>query len=175
MLSLSAYPTRDTIAQQGVRISTTGGRLDLKKFSSALECIKDLMIALLLRWEVKRRMATAEQIKQRVEQADRRRIDTRADAAAAVAGIAQEHTAIAEGLRTTETVLGEAIGAALGVMSAAELAAFTDLSAADIHAWSTPSKSRSGRRRPQKRATANTAPQATAAERSTSEAESDPQ
>jgi len=94
-------------------------------------------------------MATAQEIEDRVEQADTARSATRAAAAQQVSALAERRAAIAEQLADIDDQLGDALATASKVMSITELAAFTDIPAADLTQWHAPGKpSRSKRKKP---------------------------
>ncbi|MCU1680217.1 MAG: hypothetical protein JWQ81_956 [Amycolatopsis sp.] len=94
-------------------------------------------------------MATAQEIEDRVEQADAARSATRAAAAQQVSALAERRAAIAEQLADIDDQLGDTLATASKVMSITELATFTDIPAADLTHWHTPGKpSRSKRKKP---------------------------
>jgi hypothetical protein len=94
-------------------------------------------------------MATTEEIRRRVEQADTARSAKRAAAAQQVGELAQRRAAIAEQLDDIERQLGEVLAAASDVMDIDELARFTDVAAADLRRWLEARKTtRTKRRRP---------------------------
>ncbi|MFD0201417.1 hypothetical protein ACFVG9_11665 [Saccharothrix carnea] len=94
-------------------------------------------------------MATPEEIRQRVEQADTARSARRAAAAQQVGELAQRRTAIAEQLEDIERQLGDVLAAAQDVIDVDELAEFTDLKVADITHWLAGRKTaRTKRRKP---------------------------
>ncbi|KOX19270.1 hypothetical protein ADK67_33990 [Saccharothrix sp. NRRL B-16348] len=80
-------------------------------------------------------MATPEEIRQRVEQADTARSARRATAAQQVGELAHRRAAITERLEDIERQLGDILAAAQDVIDIDELADFTDLKAADLTHW----------------------------------------
>jgi hypothetical protein len=94
-------------------------------------------------------MATSEEIRQRVEEADTARSARRAAAAQQVGELAQRRTVIAEQLEDIERQLGDVLAAAQDVIDMDELAEFTDLKVADITQWLAGRKTaRTKRRKP---------------------------
>ncbi|PRZ34821.1 hypothetical protein CLV47_12353 [Antricoccus suffuscus] len=86
-----------------------------------------------------------EEIKKRVEQADRKRIQARAEAAALVGQRLTDRAAAQEHLKQTDTDLAAAISGANELMNLAELASFVDSSVSKLTAASkvrTPRKPR---------------------------------
>lgn len=77
-------------------------------------------------------MVTAEEIRSRVEAADKARIQARADAAAKVAEGAERRATIALELAEADAVLSADVAAAQQVMTMVELVNFTGLSDADL-------------------------------------------
>lgn len=80
-------------------------------------------------------MATPEEIRQRVEEADTARSARRATAAQQVGELAHRRAAITERLEDIERQLGDILAAAQDVIDIDELADFTDLKAADLTHW----------------------------------------
>jgi hypothetical protein len=94
-------------------------------------------------------MATPEEIRRRVEEADTARSAKRSVAAQQVGELAQRRAAIAEQLADVERQLGDIFAAAKDVMDVDELARFTDVPAADLTRWLTARKTtRTKRKRP---------------------------
>jgi hypothetical protein len=94
------------------------------------------------------RMATAEEIKRRVEQTDTARSAQRATAAQEVGALAQRRAVVAEQLADIDAQLGDVLAEASKVMSIDELAAFTDIPAADLTQWLTARKTARTKRKP---------------------------
>jgi hypothetical protein len=80
-------------------------------------------------------MATTEEIRRRVEEADTARSAKRSAAAQQIGELAQRRAAVAEELHEIERQLGDVLAAATGVMDIKELAQFTDISTADLTRW----------------------------------------
>jgi len=80
-------------------------------------------------------MATPEEIRQRVEQADIARSARRAAAAQQIGELVQSRAAIVEQLEDVERELGDVIADAQDVIGVEELAEFTDVKAADLTQW----------------------------------------
>lgn len=94
-------------------------------------------------------MATTDEIRRRVEEADIARSTQRSAAAQQVGELAQHRAAIAEQLEDIERQLGDVLAAASEVMEIDELARFTDLPAADLTRWLEARKTiRTKRRKP---------------------------
>ena len=79
-------------------------------------------------------MVTAEEIRARVEAADRARIQARADAAAQIAADVERRTAVAAELAEIDASLTARIDAAAAVMTLAELAEFTGIAETELRA-----------------------------------------
>ncbi|MEV8444162.1 hypothetical protein AB0425_42880 [Actinosynnema sp. NPDC051121] len=92
-------------------------------------------------------MATPEEIRQRVEDADTARSTRRAAAAQKVAELAGRRAAIVEQLAEVERELGEVVAAAQDVIDVDELAAFTDLKPSDLTGWLAARKPGRGKRK----------------------------
>lgn len=92
-------------------------------------------------------MATADEIRRRVEETDTARSARRATTAQQVGELAQRRTAIVEQLKEIERQLGEVLTAARTVLDLAELARFTDIPAADLTIWLDASTHRTKRRK----------------------------
>ncbi len=101
-------------------------------------------------------MATPEEIRRRVEQADTIRSARRAAAAQQIGELAGRRAAIAEQLAEVERELGDVVADAQDVIDVDELAAFTDLKPSDLTGWLAGRKPGRGKRR--KAATATGAP-----------------
>lgn len=80
-------------------------------------------------------MATTDEIRRRVEQADTYRSAKRSAAAQRVGELAQQRAAIAEQLYDIERKLGDVLADARDVMDMEELAQFTDVPAAELTRW----------------------------------------
>jgi hypothetical protein len=94
-------------------------------------------------------MATPEEIRCRVEEADTARSARRSAAAQQVGELAQRRAAIAEQLADIERQLGDVLADAKDVMDVDELARFTDVPVADLTRWLTARKpTRTKRKRP---------------------------
>lgn len=91
-------------------------------------------------------MATADEIRQRVEQADRDRMAARQDAAADVAGKRDQRQALREQLEQAERDLAQSVAAAEQVMNRRELAGFLDVKQSDVEQWATAGSSRTRQR-----------------------------
>jgi hypothetical protein len=85
-------------------------------------------------------MATSDEIRRRVEEADTARCAQRAAAAQQVGELALRRAAIAGQLEDIERELGDILAAATAVIGIDELAQFTDLKAADLTRWLTAHK-----------------------------------
>ena len=85
-------------------------------------------------------MATPDEIRRRVEDADTARCAQRAAAAQQVGELALRRAAIAEQLDDIERELGDILATATQVIGIDELAQFTDLKAADLTRWLTTHK-----------------------------------
>jgi len=92
-------------------------------------------------------MATPEEIRRRIEQADTTRSARRAAAAQQVGELAQRRAAILDHLENIERELGDVLAAAQDVIDVDELAGFTDLKPADLTAWLASRRTGRGRRR----------------------------
>jgi hypothetical protein len=92
-------------------------------------------------------MATPEQIRRRVEDADTARSARRAAAAQQVGDLARRRAAIVTQLEAIEHELGDVLAGAQDVIGIDELADFTDLKAADLTGWLAGRKPGRGRRR----------------------------
>lgn len=92
-------------------------------------------------------MATPEEIRRRVEQADTTRSARRAAAAQQVGELAQRRAAILEQLADVERELGDVLAEAQDVIDVDELAEFTDLKPADLTAWLAGRKTGRGKRK----------------------------
>ncbi|PSL51388.1 hypothetical protein B0I31_12117 [Saccharothrix carnea] len=80
-------------------------------------------------------MATPEEIRRRVEEADTARSARRAAAAQQVGELAGRRAAIVEQLAEVERELGDVLADAQDVIDVDELAAFTDLKPSDLTGW----------------------------------------
>jgi predicted ATP-dependent protease len=80
-------------------------------------------------------VATTEEIRRRIEEADTARSAKRAAAAQQVGELAQRRAALAEQLADVERELGDVLAAARDVIDINELARFTDVPAADLMRW----------------------------------------
>ncbi|MDU0294960.1 hypothetical protein [Saccharothrix longispora] len=92
-------------------------------------------------------MATPEEIRLRIEQADTARSARRATAAQQIGELAQRRAAIIEQLEDIERELGDILAEAQDVIGIDELAEFTDLKPADLTAWLAGRKTGRGKRR----------------------------
>jgi hypothetical protein len=92
-------------------------------------------------------MATPEEIRQRIEQADTARSARRAAAAQQVGELAGRRAEIVAQLAEVERELGEVVAGAQDVIDVDELAAFTDLKPSDLNAWLAGRKPSRGKRR----------------------------
>ena len=79
-------------------------------------------------------MVTAEEIRARVEAADRARIQARADAAAQIAADVERRTTVVAELAEIDASLTARIDAAAAVMTLAELAEFTGIPETELRA-----------------------------------------
>ena len=79
-------------------------------------------------------MVTAEEIRARVEAADRARIQARADAAAEIAADVERRTTVVAELAEIDASLTARIDAAAAVMTLAELAEFTGIPETELRA-----------------------------------------
>ena len=79
-------------------------------------------------------MVTADEIRARVEAADRTRIQARADAAAQIAADVERRTTVVAELAEIDATLTARIEAAAAVMTLAELAEFTGIPEAELRA-----------------------------------------
>ena len=94
-------------------------------------------------------MATTEEIRRRVEEADTARSAKRSAAAQEVGELAHRRAAVAEQLEDIERQLGDALAAAQEVIDINELAKFTEIPAADLMRWLNGRKAiRTKRKRP---------------------------
>lgn len=94
-------------------------------------------------------MATPEEIRRRVEQADTARCAARSAAAQQVGELAQRRAGIVEQLDEVERQLGDVLVVAQEVIGIDELVQFTDVPAADLTRWLTARTSaRAKRKRP---------------------------
>lgn len=94
-------------------------------------------------------MATAEEIRRRVEDTDTARSAKRSAAAEQIGELAARRATIAEQLDDIERQLGDVLAAARDVMDIDELARFTDVPAADLTRWLAARKpTRAKRKRP---------------------------
>jgi hypothetical protein len=117
-------------------------------------------------------MATPDEIRRRVEQADIARGAARSVAAQQVGDLAQRRAVIAEQLNDIERQLGDVLAAAQEVMDVGELAQFTDVPAADLTRWLTARTARKTSRIKGKRSVADAAAAASDASRRPSAARS---
>jgi hypothetical protein len=85
-------------------------------------------------------MATSDEIRRRVEEADTVRCAQRATAAQQVGELALRRAAVARQLEDIERELGDILAAATEVIGIDELAQFTDVKAADLTRWLTAHK-----------------------------------
>jgi hypothetical protein len=85
-------------------------------------------------------MATTDEIRRRVEEADTARSEKRSAAAERIGDLAQRRATIAEQLGEIERELGEVLAAAQDVIDLDELARFTDIPAAELTRWLTDRK-----------------------------------
>ena len=92
-------------------------------------------------------MATTEEIRQRVEQADTVRSARRSAAAQQVGELARHRATLAEKLADIERQLGDALAAASDVIDIDELARFTDVSASELTHWLSSRKTTRTRRK----------------------------
>jgi hypothetical protein len=92
-------------------------------------------------------MATPDEIRQRVEQADNVRSARRAAAAQRVGELAQRRATIVEQLEDVERELGDVLTEAQDVIDVDELAEFTDLKSADLTEWLVSRKVGRGKRK----------------------------
>ncbi|GAB3454449.1 hypothetical protein [Actinophytocola sediminis] len=93
-------------------------------------------------------MATSEEIRQRVEEADTTRSARRAAAAQRVGELARRRAVIVDQLAAVERELGDILVDAQDVIDVDELAGFTDLKPSDLSGWLAGRKAtRGGRRR----------------------------
>ena len=92
-------------------------------------------------------MATPEEIRRRVEQADTTRSARRAGAAQRIGDLAQRRAAIVEQKEDVERELGDVLADAQDVIGVDELAEFTDLKPADLTAWLASRTATRGRRK----------------------------
>ena len=93
-------------------------------------------------------MVTADEIRARVEAADRARIQARADAAAEIAADVERRTTVVAELAEIDASLTARIDAAAAVMTLAELAEFTGIPETELRAVG----SRTGASRPRRMA-----------------------
>lgn len=94
-------------------------------------------------------MATTDEIRHRVEEADTARSARRSAAAQQVGELARRHAAIAAQLEDVERQLGDALAEVQDVIDIDELARFTDVNAADLTQWLTTRKTiRTKRKKP---------------------------
>lgn len=91
-------------------------------------------------------MATADEIRQRVEQADRDRMAARQTAAADVAGKLDQRQALREQLDQADRELTQSVAAAEQVMTRRELAGFLDVKQNEVDEWATAGSSRTRQR-----------------------------
>ena len=91
-------------------------------------------------------MVTADEIRKRVEAADRDRIQSRADAAAAIAAAVEQRTKIRAELAELEATIANRIKASEAVMSLAELAEFTGIPITELRANGLGARSRKATR-----------------------------
>ncbi|MFD2415367.1 hypothetical protein [Amycolatopsis pigmentata] len=80
-------------------------------------------------------MATFDEIRHRIEEADTARSARRSAAATQIGELAQRRANIVEQLEDIERQLGEVLAAARDVIDIAELSRFTDVPAADLIRW----------------------------------------
>jgi hypothetical protein len=92
-------------------------------------------------------MATPEEIRQRVEEADTARSARRAAAAQQVGELARRRAEIVAQLAEVERELGEVVADAQDVIDVDELAGFTDLKTSDLTGWLAGHKPSRGKRR----------------------------
>jgi hypothetical protein len=79
-------------------------------------------------------MVTADEIRKRVEAADRARVQSRADAAAAIATAVEQRTKVRAELAELEAAIDTQVKASEAVMSLAELAEFTGIPVTELRA-----------------------------------------
>lgn len=91
-------------------------------------------------------MATADEIRQRVEQADRDRMAARQTAAADVAGKLDHRQQLREQLDAAERDLAHAVSSAELVMTRKELAGFLDVKQNEVDEWATAGSARTRQR-----------------------------
>lgn len=91
-------------------------------------------------------MATADEIRQRVEQADHDRMAARQNAAADVAGKLDHRQQLRAQLEQAERDLAQSVSTAEQVMTWKELASFLDVKPTDVEQWATAGGSRARQR-----------------------------
>lgn len=104
-------------------------------------------------------MATFDEIRRRVEDADTARCAQRATAAQQVGELALRRAVIAEQLDDIERELGDILAAATQVISIDELAQFTDVKTADLTRWLTAHKPVRAKRKRSARTPTATSPE----------------
>lgn len=93
-------------------------------------------------------MATADEIRKRVQRADQDRMEARATAAAEVAGKREERTRLVEQLAQVDRELAQSVASAEQLMTRKELSDFVNVKRTEIDGWVAGGRTRSGRRRP---------------------------
>ena len=94
-------------------------------------------------------MATNDEIRRRIEEADIARSATRSAMAQRIGELAGRHATIADELADVERQLGDALADAQAVIDIPELARFTEVSAGDLTRWLTNRKpTRTKRKKP---------------------------
>ena len=91
-------------------------------------------------------MVTTDEIRKRVEEADRARQESRADAAAAIAIAVEERTKVRAELAALEASIATQISASATVMSLDELAEFTGIPMAELRGNDRAARTRKGAR-----------------------------
>ena len=91
-------------------------------------------------------MVTADEIRKRVEAADRARVQSRADAAAAIATAVEQRTKVRAELAQLEAAIATQVKASEAVMSLDELAEFTGIPVAELRSTGRGTRSRKATR-----------------------------
>ena len=97
-------------------------------------------------------MVTADEIRQRVEAADRARQQSRADAAASIASAVEQRTKVRAELAELDTSIAAQISASAAVLTLEELAEFTGIPVSELRTTARTTRSRKpGRSNPRGR------------------------
>jgi hypothetical protein len=96
-------------------------------------------------------MVTAEEIRARVEAADKDRIQARADTAAKIAADIDKRSKVLAELAEVDAAIAAGLADSTAIMTLAELSAFTGIPVSDLAPGSTPTRGGRGNRQPRRK------------------------